>query len=198
MIKCVLMAALLMTACGKSEGGGGGAKAGGGGTGGAGGAAATPPGGSGPIAYPDTAEGLQQLVTDAAAAASANPDRAKQIDESLVLPNAEAWFITVFGDDAGKTAYADYAPMAARVGSLSNVFAGNMGAGNTQIRVTKVDDSTTPGASRDQRNAMMAMKTKVPLYRVEMLAPGADLGFSLASFAYVDGAFRFVGSTRVQ
>ncbi len=196
MIRRVLLSALLVAACAKSDqpkAGGTGETSGAAAGGEAPAAAGT--GGGTEVKYPDTTDGLKQLVNDLM---DANPERAKRIDESLVLPNAEAWFVSVFGDDAGKTAYADYAPMAARMGSLGTVFASNRAAGKTEIRITKVEDSGTPGASRDQRQAMMAMRTKVPLYRVEMLAPGADLGFSLASFAYVDGAFRFVGATRVE
>lgn len=185
---------LLALACGKEDGG---APAAGGEPPPAGGETAPAPAVKSGGPYPDTAQGLEQLVRDAVAAA-ADPAKDREMSESLRLPDSQAWFTSVFGDEVGKLAEAEYQVLVGRGGRITSVIARTVGGGASVIKVSKSESSDAPDAARDERKALMAMKKKVPLYRVELLRPGEDLGTSVHSFVHVGGTFRFVGRIRVE
>ncbi|HYE20010.1 MAG TPA: hypothetical protein VEA69_16295, partial [Tepidisphaeraceae bacterium] len=60
----------------------------------------------------------------------------------------------------------------------------------TAYKLTDPDDKQATGAQRD---ALTAMKVKVPLYGVRLIEPGKDAGMHLWNFVYVDNGWRMIG-----
>jgi hypothetical protein len=56
------------------------------------------------------------------------------------------------------------------------------------VSVTKIESATDDNGTGSQKQALAAMKVKVPLYTVRFREqPGTSSGYTLWSFVYVDG-----------
>jgi hypothetical protein len=78
--------------------------------------------------------------------------------------------------------------------ALVAVFEGRVKDGRTFVSVTKIESATDDNGTGSQKQALAAMKVKVPLYTVRFREqPGTSSGYTLWSFVYVDGGFRFIG-----
>lgn len=145
--------------------------------------------------YPDSTDGLKRLIGDILAATKAgDKEKAATLVKDLMLTNHEAWFKQSFGDDKGAKLSEDYAKSLGEFEpSASQLFAGMVEKGQTNIQVSRFQKAGDPKAVGLQNDALKAMKSPVALYSVRMLQPGKDLGMHLWSFVYVDGAFRFIG-----
>ena len=151
--------------------------------------------------YPDTADGLKQWATDMLAAEKAGEkDKFSEAAREAILPNHEAWFKAMFGDETGGKLEAEYGKLVADTakyeGQIRELFHERNEKGQTEVaamRIEKADDKNATGA---QKKAMHAMKTPTPLYTIRFTEPGKDAGFTLWSFVYVDGGFRLVGKLK--
>jgi hypothetical protein len=119
----------------------------------------------------------------------------------MMLPNAPAWFRSVFGDDVGGKLAEDYGKMSPNlVSGLARVFEERAKQGEMFVAVHKVESATDARATGAQKQALAAMKTKVPLWTVKFTdSPGATglTGYTLWSFVYVGGQFRLAGKMRM-
>ena len=145
-------------------------------------------------AAPDAAT-LQKLMEDSLAAAKAGQkDKVAALLEPLVLPDATTWFKKIFGDEIGAKLGNEYNRMSPTLATdLAGIFEGRVKDGRTLVSVTKIESATDPNATGLQKQAIEAMKTKVPLYTVRFAEKAGMPGYTLWSFVYVDGRFRLVG-----
>lgn len=138
---------------------------------------------------------LQKLMEDTLAAVKAGQkEKVAALLRPLVLPDATAWFKKVFGEDIGAKLGKDYSSMSSTLPTdLAGIFEGRVKDGRTIVSVTKVESATDPNATGLQKQALAAMKTKVPLYTVRFAEKAGMPGYTLWSFVYVDGQFRLAG-----
>lgn len=145
--------------------------------------------------YPDTPAGLESLTKDILAALQdGKTDAAKDLIKTLVLPDADKWFVTTWGEAQGKAMGEQYAKNAeALPDALLKVFQDQLKQNRTNVKAYKVESADDKNATGQQQSQLAAMKTKVPLYGVRLIAPGKEAGMHLWSFVYVDGHFRMIG-----
>lgn len=146
--------------------------------------------------YPATARGLEKFMKDMMKLAR---DGDKQLlanyAASLVLPDPENWFKSVFGDALG--------PQLAKVSERSRneieLSAPDMLAEverqkRTSVEAVRLDDSCSTLVLAVESPFLQLRQRPEPLYDVRFSGHG-DTSVWLY-FAYVDGAFRYVGSMR--
>lgn len=146
--------------------------------------------------YPATAKGLEKFMKDMMKLAL---DGDKQLlanyAKSLVLPDPENWFASVFGDALG--------PQLAKVSERSRneieLSAPDMLAQvetqkRTSVEAVRLDDSCSTLALAVESPFLQLRQRPEPLYDVRFSGHG-DTSVWLY-FAYVDGAFRYIGSMR--
>ena len=145
--------------------------------------------------YPDTPQGLEQLVHDVVDALKDDKtDTAKQLIGSMVLPNPDAWFTKTFGEDRGKVLAANYAKFTLSFPEMGlKLFQDQVKQNRINVKAYKVEAADDKQATGGQVEAILSMKEKSPLYGVRMIAPGKEYGLHLWSFVYVDGNFRMIG-----
>jgi hypothetical protein len=150
--------------------------------------------GAEPDDSPDALLALMEKLS--AAAVAGRTDEALAMSRALLLPHPEAWFAETFGPEIGKRLTAEYAARAGQIDTLPGVFPGLRRRGQTELLVEQHEDPADPGATGYQGVAMAHMKRPVRLYSVRFLEPHRDAGFSLWSFVFAEGAFRFAGKMR--
>jgi hypothetical protein len=149
--------------------------------------------------YANDAAGLDKLFTDLLAAAKKKDDaRAKVYAESLKLPEPAAWFTTTFGAELGASLAAEYdAEGYAGFGdSAAEGLRGLLAQGRTDVTTSCHASADDDAATGYQVSALRAMKQPAPLCTVRISDPGSDKGYTLWSFTWVDGKFRFVGKMK--
>jgi hypothetical protein len=148
---------------------------------------------------PQSPEGLKRLTEDVLDKVKAgNTDAAMALIRPMRLPNADRWFVSVFGPEKGKLLAADYAEQARTLDKdLLGLFSEQVKQSRTKVTAYKLESAGDPQATGAQVKALTAMVTKVPLYGCRMVAPGAELGMHLWSFVWVDGQFRLAGKMRL-
>ena len=146
--------------------------------------------------YPDTPQGLEKLMKDMMKIEK----QGKQQDlapyaKSLLLPDADNWFKSVFGDSAG-----------AALASASELTRNGIEFGApetlvtlrkkdlTEVRAVRFDDSCSPLATPAEYPVLLLRQRPEPLYDVRFSDGSKESVW--AYFAYVDGAFRFIGSLK--
>jgi hypothetical protein len=145
--------------------------------------------------YADGEEGLTKLAADLVAAAKAkDQEKLEKLCGSLALPDAGAFFKKTFGDEKGAALAGGYDKMKGEMPKgLAKDLAKNVEKGRTEVHVKKAEGDQATGA---QKTATDTMKEKVALWTISLVEPGQKLGTSYWSFAYVDGAWRFLGKMR--
>ena len=146
----------------------------------------------------ESAEGLKKVVSEALAAAKGgNSAKVSAITKNWVLPESEAWFKKTFGDAKGTALQAEYAPMAATFEqALGQILKQRVDKNQMVVTVFKIESAEDRNATGAQAKAIAAMVNKTPLYTVKMEEEAGKPGFSLWSWAYVDGQFRLIGKLR--
>jgi hypothetical protein len=143
--------------------------------------------------YPDSEEGLKQLSTDLSAAEG---DDAEKMGKNLALPDAQKFFTATFGPELGGQLATEYSADVPKLGTIHTFFKAGKAKGRTEILVEKHASADDENANALQEAAIRAMKTPMPIYTVNVVEPGKTIGSSLWSFAYVDGAFRYLGKLK--
>jgi TonB family protein len=146
--------------------------------------------------YPDTPQGLEKLMKDMMKIEK----QGKQQDlapyaKSLLLPDADNWFQSVFGDSAG-AALASASELA-RNGiefGAPETLATLRKKDLTEVRAVRFDDSCNPLATAAEYPVLLLRQRPEPLYDVRFSDGSKESVW--AYFAYVDGAFRFIGSLK--
>jgi TonB family protein len=157
--------------------------------------AANPPAASVP-SYPDTTQGLEKLMKDMMKLEKHGDQRelAAYI-RSMALPDVDNWFKSVFGDyngaalasasERGRKEFESLAP---------NTLATFLKQGLTEVESVRFDDSCNRRGTATEYPLLLLRVRPEPLFDVRFL--GGTTGTLLAYFAYVDGAFRYVGNLK--
>jgi TonB family protein len=146
--------------------------------------------------YPDTPQGLEKQMKDMMKLEKQGKSQElAPYAKSLLLPDADNWFKSVFGDSAG-TALA-FASELARNGiefgapeTLATLRKNEL----TDVRAVRFDDSCSPLATPTEYPVLVLRQRPEPLYDVRFSDGSKESVW--AYFAYVDGAFRFIGSLK--
>jgi TonB family protein len=143
--------------------------------------------------FDDSPSGLRHLAQDALKAVNSNDEsKLLEITRTLVLPNPEQWFSTVFGDRAGRELGQQYSRVAEQVpGALAQNFKLVYQQKLTSVEVEWFTDSCKESLDEHIYPVLLARKTNEPLSWLQF-GYGHNAK-TLRYFAYVDGAFRFVG-----
>ena len=148
--------------------------------------------------YAGDEAGFNHLLVDVTDALDAgDKGRLAQVTKDLSLPDPKGFYTKTFGADHADALVAELAD------EHSTRFADDAVAGFTDLHdhgytsamaacFTKADDSATGY----QNVALRAMKQPTMLCTARFVKAGETDGFTLWSFAYVDGAWRMIGKTK--
>jgi TonB family protein len=148
--------------------------------------------------YPDNQDGLVHLVKDLLKAhkSGAPPEEIKRLLQTLVLPDPKAWFSQVFGEDKYQPLVQAYAGNQAFVlQQLDGAIVDAVRDGYKEVRAKKYENSCDDSAGEFTFPLLMSRVKPVPLYELRMM--GANEFRRISTFAYVDGAFRYVGTLNI-
>jgi TonB family protein len=145
------------------------------------------------VRYPDSTGGLEHFGKDLLSALKSNDSaRAMILAQSMVLPDATAWYRQTYGDFSEKTdvrAYEHESPqLASRV---LNLFSKAIAAGTTGIHVKRYDSGCDDNDGENTFSILEYRIQKTPLYDLRLY--NGDKYYRLWPMAYVDGTFRYVG-----
>jgi hypothetical protein len=151
--------------------------------------------GSKKVSYAESTDGLKTLMSEILdAQKSGDKEKLNTLIKSLQMPDADAWFKKVFGDDKGPAVAAQYKSNTAPLDQdLGRLFTKIVSDGQTEIKVIRLEKPDDPQATGNQKDVLSAMKNPVPLYSVRFVKPGESLGMHLYNYVYVDGTFRLAG-----
>jgi len=117
--------------------------------------------------------------------------------QSLVLPNARAWFKATFGDQMGGQLADSYhrtrmnMPLAF-LDVLNQMNSKHFG----QPRAIVFTDSCNPDATAAEYQVLISRANEQPLYDIRLTS--SSQGAVVSYFAYVDGAFRYIGNFQLR
>lgn len=144
------------------------------------------------LSYPDNERGLKQLATDVLRAQEKNDSaRAKQLLDSLALPNFRDWYAENFSEPAAAKAVPSYeAALPHLTAQLAQIFLSARQEGFRGVEASRYPDDKSACSSAPIFSAMTFRQTQVPLY--ELRFTQGDRFKRVFAFAYVEGAFRLV------
>jgi hypothetical protein len=147
--------------------------------------------------YPDSAAGLESLMGALVQALNAGDTvESNRLAQSLQLPDAEAWFGEVFGDELGPPLLAEHEPQRGGIGWLASHIKGRIETGLVAIRAERFESPDEEAAVGYQSAALARMKKRVPLYSVRFATPDGKKTWHVWSFVHHQGTFRYVGKMR--
>lgn len=147
--------------------------------------------------YPDSPAGLEKLINDMMKMQKGGD--AKNLatyTQSLILPNPNAWFSSVFGNKLGKELADAYDRTRLNLPlSFPDTLAQIQSKHLTKVAATLFTDSCNQESTNAEYRLLISRTNDQPLYHVRLSSGGraAILGF----FAYVDGAFRYIRSFQI-
>jgi hypothetical protein len=124
---------------------------------------------------------------------------AKQVEVALLelagtREKVDHFFRDTYGSDRGEELTKEWeATIAKHLPELVMPFKDAVQKGQTDVVVTAFEGPDAPGANPVQHRALEAMRKPVPLFTMTLTKPGESTGFSLWSFAFIDGRFVLVG-----
>jgi hypothetical protein len=144
------------------------------------------------VDYPDSKAGLEHLAKDIIKAQKTNDAaRAEILLVSLTLPHPQEWYERVFGPVIASNEGALYARASASVpAAMARHFMDAESLNPDSMEVRRFDRSCDDNAGESTFGILHARLEPVPLY--EIIFPKGDKVMRLASFAYVDGGFRYI------
>ena len=150
-----------------------------------------------PPSYPDTVQGLQDLMGHLVTAIQSDDPKEKvRLLDSLRLPDHRAWFRETFDAKLGDRLADEYQPIHDGIGQLVETLESVVSSGQT---VPEAEQFTAPdqtGATGYQAAALKRMVKKTPLYSVRLKSPDGARTYHLWSFVHQGGTFRFVGKMK--
>jgi TonB family protein len=148
--------------------------------------------------YPDSPAGLEKLIKDMMKMQKDGDakDLAPHV-QSLILPNPDAWFRATFGDEIGKELADSYQRTSLELplsfpDTLSQMQAKHM----TRPKAVRFTDSCNMDATDTEYPLLLRRTNAQPLYDIRF-PTGIQLTV-MRYFAYVDGAFRYLGSFQIR
>lgn len=147
------------------------------------------------VSYAESTDGLKKLMSDIVEAQkSGNKDKVNSLLKSLELPDSDAWFKKVFGDEKGPKVAAQYKISTNQLEQdLARIFTKIVDDGQTEIKITRLEKPDDPQANGNQKDVLSAMKNPVPIYSARFVKPGETFGMHLYNYVYVEGTFRLAG-----
>jgi TonB family protein len=135
--------------------------------------------------YPNTEDGLRQLLQDVCAAAkSGDEKKVAEFVKDMEIPNYEIWFTTTFGQDRGESWAEPYgAKMAKNNLAIVEVF-GRMAQENGEFIVHKLNEKEMYGAQTPP----------IDIYFADWKAASVPIdskGEPIGRFVFIDGNFRW-------
>jgi TonB family protein len=157
-----------------------------------------PPAPAGPTiaipSYPDTPRGLEKLLGEMMKLAKASDNQTLTVYvRSLALPDPDGWFKSVFGDQRGPEYAAASAP--SRLGierAVPSTLATLLKEKKTLIVAHRFEGSCDNFATAKEYPLLLQRENQVPLYDARFQGSATEMIWQY--FAYVDGAFRYVGN----
>jgi len=150
--------------------------------------------------YPDSPKGLEDLMREMMKLQKKKNGGAEALApyvQSLVLPNARAWFKATFGDQMGGQLADSYhrtrmnMPLAF-LDVLNQMNSKHFG----QPRAIVFTDSCNPDATAAEYQVLISRANEQPLYDIRLTS--SSQGAVVSYFAYVDGAFRYIGNFQLR
>lgn len=150
------------------------------------------------VNYPDSTSGLEHIVRDIMKAQKDNDGaRADVLLKRFVLPNPREWYDQVFGGDVAEVPESLYEKSAASIPpSMAQFFVAAQTSGMTEVRAVRFDSSCDDNAGEDAFGVLYARVQLVPFYELRLLR--GDKFTRLFAFAYVDGAFRYIVTPKME
>lgn len=148
--------------------------------------------------YPDSQDGLVHLVKDLLNAhkSGAPPEEIKGLLQTLVLPDPKAWFSEVFGEGKYQALVQAYAGnQTSLLQQVDNAIVNAVRDGYKEVRAKKYQNSCDDDGGEFTFPVLMSRIKPVQLYELRMM--GTNEFRRISTFAYVDGAFRYVGTLNI-
>lgn len=112
---------------------------------------------------------------------------------SLILPDFDVWFKATFGNKWGAKLNENYEALRPDfLKKMRSALNSLVEKGNAELEVVTFDGSCRFQATQQEFPILLLHRKKFPLYSVRF-TQSAD-GSSLNMFAFVDGAFRYIGN----
>lgn len=117
---------------------------------------------------------------------------------SLVLPDAQKWFQSVFGDDMGtQYAKASESSRAETVLSTPDTIAAMIAKKRTDVRSARLEDSCESDKTDIAYGLLLRHTQTEPVYDVQFSGSRDGVESQWAYFAYVSGGFRYISNPGV-
>jgi len=144
--------------------------------------------------YPNTVSGLESLMRDMIKArATDDPLAFEPFAKSLALPQPEVWYKSVFGDELGAELAAFTERARARIGATASDTLGEfIEKKRTDVEAFRFNGSCDWRASPVEYPILLLRQRQEPLFDVRFSGDGSISTWFY--FAYVDGAFRYIGA----
>jgi TonB family protein len=148
--------------------------------------------------YPDTAQGLEKLMKDMMKLTkNDNHNELAAYARSFMLPDAESWFKSVFGEKLGaQLAVASERARSEIELSGPDLILRAMREKLANIHAVRFDEECNPLATDAEYTFLVLRVRPESLYDVRFHDSTRQLIW--AYFAYVDGGFRFIGNLTVK
>lgn len=147
--------------------------------------------------YPDAPAGLEKLISDMLK--MQKDGDAKNLAtyiQSLVLPNTDAWFGSVFGDKLGTGMANAYDRTRLNLPlSFPDLLSQIQSKHLKKVHATLFTDSCNQESTDVEYRLLVSRTHEQPLYHVR-LSSGTQSGI-VGFFAYVDGAFRYISNFQI-
>lgn len=160
------------------------------------------------MAYPNTSEGLQDLIVDILRAAKAmDSEKETELIRSLLMPENSTWFTDEYGPGFGASLAAAYKrALPSLEQEIRTLYEANVQDGRTNPKILRYGDPETVNAPID--HFLNCMNQIVPLFQTAFLGDRPMFQMALKSggavrvaagdldgyFVYADGGFRFIPS----
>jgi len=143
---------------------------------------------------PDTLAGFRVRMEDLLRiCAEGTTAEAEANARDLLMRDPRVWFQATFGADLAEGLAKEYAIWHARIPGLPAEVRKNRAKGRTAIFAERFDETGDVMSTAYQSIALRKAKRPLTLYSLRLVEPGDEDGWHLWSFAWVDGAYRFVG-----
>lgn len=145
--------------------------------------------------YPDSVEGLTQLMKDLLTVSEArNEGVLILLTRTLKLPNHKEWFTKTFGPQVAPRLITEFEKTALNVDiEMAVKFFHLKEPSKLVVAVQKVEAADDLDARVFQRFALAAMQNPTALYSVTITLPQTTAKIEIWNLVYSDGAFRVVG-----
>lgn len=148
-------------------------------------------------AYPDTPKGLEDLIKDMLKMQKHGDTEALDpYVQSLILPNPNAWFRSTFDERLGSALADSYGRTRIELPLLfPDILNQLLTKHLAEPKAARFSDSCDPEATPDEYTLLRRRTSSQALYDVRF--SNGSAGAIVRYFAFVDGAFRYLGSFKV-